>query len=73
MDKPTSHPAGVSSLQLTLGESLEGAEDAQRLQLGLTQVFVCTAGTRATELTLGLSHENAMRAKLPLKIPVSCI
>lgn len=59
--------------QLSLGGSLEGAGDSQGLQLGLTQVFVCTAGTRETELTLGLSHENAMRAELPLKIPACCI
>ena len=59
-------------MQLSLGESLEGAGGSKRLQLGLTQVFVCTAGTRETELTLGLFHENAMRAKLPLKIPASC-
>lgn len=57
-----SRKSGVRA-QLSLGGSLEGAGDSQGLQLGLTQVFVCTAGTRETELTLGLSHENAMRGR----------
>lgn len=72
---PLPYPAcreSVVGAQLSPGEALEGAGDSQRLQLGLTQVFVCTAGTRETELTLGLSHENAMRAELPLKIPACC-
>lgn len=55
-------------MQLTPGESLEGAGDAQGLPFGSTQVCL-HSWDQGTELTLRLSHENATRTALP----VSCI
>lgn len=79
-NKATALRAGVSRLH---EEWSQGAVESWGIigeGRGLTEApirvdpgIVCTAGTRGTELTLSLSHENAMRAKLPPEISAPCI